>query len=221
MKKRGILLGTYDTAKRWTLCECTLADPEQQTNFVNVVGGIPLDFSTVLTDGEPSYNSRALTARLECSDGTRDDRARWIAEMVNALDGQRLDIVLPDHPGHYLTGRVRVGLDYNDLAHASVTVTATCDPWLYSLYKRAYTLTAAEAQQVVVLTNNGRRAVVPQVEITGDEGTSFALVCGSYSYALGVGVFQLPDLYLKQGDTLLTYSGSGTASITYREAVLR
>lgn len=220
MKKRGILLGTYDTARLWTLCECKLSDPEQQTNFVNVPGGIPLDFSTVLTDGEPGYNSRTLTARLECSEGTRQDRTDWIGEMVNALDGQRLDIVLPDHPAHYLTGRVRVQLEYNDMAHASVSVSATCDPWLYSHIARAYTLTAAEAEQVAVLTNSGRRALVPQVTITGD-GASVRLVYGSLSYALGPGTYHLPDLYLRQGDTVLTYSGTGTACITYREAVLR
>ena len=220
MKKRAIILGTYDTAQLWTLCECKLTDPEQQTNFVNVVGGIPLDFSTALTDGEPSYNSRSLTARLECSEGTRQTRKDWISEMVNALDGQRLNIVHPDYPAHYLTGRVRVTVDYNTLAHASVTVTATCEPWLYSNRERAYTLTAADAEQVAVLTNSGRRALVPQVTITG-AGASVRLVYGSISYALGPGTFTLPDLYLRQGDTLLTYSGTGTAVITYREAVLQ
>ena len=220
MKKRAIILGTYDTARLWTLCECKLADPEQQTNFVNVVGGVPLDFSTALTDGEPSYNSRTFSARLECSEGTREDRKRWIGEMVNELDGQRLNIVHPDYPAHYLTGRVRVTVDFNNLAYASVTVTATCDPWLYSSRETAYTLTAAEAEQVAVLTNSGRRALVPQVKITG-EGASVRLAYGSISYALGPGTFTLPDLYLRQGNTLLTYSGTGTALITYREAVLQ
>jgi hypothetical protein len=111
-------------------------------------------------------------------------------------------------------------VDYNDLAHASVSISATCDPWLYSSQERSYTLAAAVAEQVAVLTNDGRRALVPQVIITGAEA-SVRLVYGSISYALGPGTFTLPDLYLRHGDTLLTYSGTGTAVITYREAVLQ
>lgn len=220
MEKRKLIIGAYNTARHWTLCECVLSEPEQQTNLVTVPGGLPLDLSTALTDGEPTYNTRTLTARLECSEGTRQEREAWISDMVNDLDGYRLNIVHPDKPGHYLIGRVRVQPVYNDQAHASVTVAAVCDPWFYSSTERAYTLAASAAERVAVLSNKGRRAVVPVLTITGDSA-SLRLAWGSKSMALGPGRYQLPDLLLRRGDTRLTYSGSGTARITYREAVLR
>lgn len=218
MEKRRTIIGTYNTARHWTLSQFDLGETVQQTNFVEVPGGIPLDMSTTLTDGEPSYSSRKLTVRLECSEGTRADRERWIAEMVNGLDGYRLDIVPPDRPAYYLTGRVHVKKDYNDPAHASVTVTATCDPWLYNATERAYQLTAATSKRTQVLTNGGRRSVVPQLVVTG---SSILLEWGTMSQALGAGTYLLPALWLRPGDTLLTYSGSGTVKITYREAVLQ
>lgn len=220
MVKRGIICGDYDTAAQgWTLCECKLSQPEQQTNFIPVPGGIPLDVSTTLTEGEPAYNGRTLTARLECSEGNRLWREGLISDMVNQLDGYRLDIVLPDHPEHYITGRVSVTPDYNDPAHASVTVTATCDPWRYAAAEQVYRITATEAEQVAELVNNGRLAVVPVVTVSGD-AASVTLTDGANRQVITAGTWQLPWLYLRHGKTRLTYSGAGRVQITYREAVL-
>lgn len=220
MVKRGIICGDYDTAAQgWTLCECKLSQPEQQTNFIPVPGGIPLDVSTTLTEGEPAYNDRTLTARLECSEGDRLWREALISDMVNQLDGYRLNIVLPDRPEQYITGRVSITPDYNDPAHASVTVTATCDPWRYFAEERVYRITATEAEQVAELVNNGRLAVVPVVTVSGD-AASVTLTDGANRQVITAGTWQLPWLYLRHGMTRLTYSGTGRVQIAYREAVL-
>lgn len=223
MEKRKIIFGTYDTAQDglWTLTGWTFPTPERYTNLVEVPGRKkgPLDLSTVLTDGEPVYDSRPLTATFESSEGTRLERESRINTMVNWLDGWNLQIMLPDDSDHYIMGRVRVEKEYNDMAHAAVTVTATCEPWRYSVAERVRTLTATTEEQVAVLTNAGRLTVSPLLEITGEEAM-VNLVFGAASWALGPGFYQLPDLILKQGDARLTYSGTGTVKITYREAVL-
>lgn len=221
MEKRRFIFGTYDTAADglWTLNPWTFPEPDYQARFVEVPGGMPLDFSTVLTDGEPSYGSRTLTVPMESSEGTRMEREDRIREMVNALDGRRMDIVFPDYPQYYATGRVQVKKQYNDMAHCAVVVSAICDPWLYSKAERVYTLTAATTKRVAVLTNSGRRLAIPELTITGDNA-SVLLEFGNLSVALGDGTTILPDLSLPHGDTLLTYSGTGTLQIKYREAVL-
>lgn len=223
MVKRKIIFGTYDTALMglWTLAGLQLTDPEYQEYLMEVKGRDgPLDFSTVLTDGEPKYGSRTLTATLESSEGTRRERTARISRMVNELDGMRMNIQLPDYPDYYLTGRVKVREEYNDMAHCCVTVTAVCDPWLYAIEERQYNLTAATDAKTAVLVNHGRRIVVPTVVITG-ENASFLIECGYVSLALGPGTYQLPDLLLTRGNTSISYSGTGAAKITYREAVLR
>lgn len=223
MEKRKLIIGTYDSDfdGLWTLSALELTDPEYQAHLQEVPGRDgPLDLSTVLTDGEPRYGSRTLTATLESSEGTRQDRQDRIAEMVNALDGRRLDIRHPDYPGHYLTGRVHVAVNYSDLVHAAVTVTAVCDPWLYCENERAYMVVAESEARTLALVNTGRRLVVPQVEVTGDDA-SVLIEYGSVSLAMSPGTYKLPDLLLPTGTTLVTCSGSGVAKITYREAVLR
>lgn len=222
MRKRGLILGTYNTAHHdWTLSALALTDPEQQAHYIEVIGRDgPLDFSTFLTGGEPKYGSRTLTATLETSEGGREERRHRIGALINALDGRRVDIKHPDYPGHYLTGRVRVQVLYNDLAHAAVEVSAVCDPWLYYAAAQTHTLTATATAQTVTLTNRGRRTLVPQVTVTGVRASVLLTVDGT-GVALGPGTWQVPDLQLATGQTVVTYSGNGTVKITYREAVLR
>ena len=219
---RKIIFGTYDTQANgpWTLASWSLSPAEYRSQFVEVPGRDgDLDLSTVLTDGAPRYGSRLLTATLERSDGTYQEREAAINTMINWLDGWRMDIRLPDDDAHYITGRVHVVKDYNDLAHAAVTVTAVCDPWRYANYETVIALTAEATAREARLTNNGRRTVVPVLQVTGDD-VSLNLAFGGSSWALGAGVYQLPDIVVPQGGATITYGGTGAVSFTYREAVL-
>lgn len=223
MARRKMIFGSYDTDINglWTLSAWELEAALPITNLVEVPGRIsgPLDMSALLTDGEPRFGSRTLVATFESSEGNRLERKARIDTMVNWLSGWRMPIILPDDPDRYLVGRVTVEPLYNDLAHASVQVTAVCEPWLYAKTETVVSLTAETTAKTATLTNPGRKTVVPLLEITG-EGASVLLQFGAYSWALGPGTYQLPDLVLPQGEHQLTYSGTGSAKLTYREAVL-
>lgn len=223
MEKRKIIFGTYDTALHglWTLNAWELSPAVQQTNFVTVPGRDGrLDLSTALTDGEPRYDNRKLTVRLESSEGTRLEREARISTMINWLDGWIVDVMLPDRPTQYVKGRVHVAREFNDPVHCAVNVTVECDPWLYFRNERVYTLTAGTTEKTAVLSNTGRRTVAPTLIVSGS-GASVKLVFGAASWVLSAGTYQLPDLVLKQGDVELKYSGTGTVQISYREAVLQ
>jgi hypothetical protein len=220
MEKRGISLGTYNTAAHgWTLTSWQLSAAQRKAILVDKPGGHGhWDLSVVLTDGEPVYEARTLTATLERSDGDRLSREAEIDTMINWLDGWTVPIILPDRPLQYLTGVVHVERLYNDMAHASVAVTATCEPWRYKSTETVINLIATTTAQTAEIVNPGRLSVVPLVEITGAQVT---LVFGTSSWTLDVGSYKLPDLRLTQGTHKLTYSGrSGVVKITFREAVL-
>lgn len=221
MERRKIRFGSYNTAEYgWTLTGWTLEMPEYKSNFVTVPGRDgDLDASTALTDGVPKYGNRTLTVTLECSEGTRIDRETRISTMVNRLDGRRMDIRLPDEDYRYLTGRVAVRPEYSDMAHAAVTVTAICDPWRYNEQETALVMAAGDTEQTARLTNEGRRTVVPLLEITGDLA-QVLLTYDTYSWTLCAGTYQLPDLIVPQGGISISYSGSGTLRFSYREAIL-
>lgn len=223
MQKRKLIIGAYDTAASlWTLSSWTLGRAEHRESYVEVPGhNGPLDLSTVLTDGEPYYGSREFVATLESSEGTRQEREYRINQMINQLDGWRMNIILPDDSEHYISGRVRVEKLYNDLAHAAVQVTATCEPWRYNNFETVVGLNATETEQTAVLINQGRRSVVPNITVTGGTVTiSFDTDTETFTRILGEGEHTLPDIYLKTGAAPLRYRGSGQATLTYREAVL-
>lgn len=226
MEKRKIIIGDYDTAVDglWTLASWKLTKGTQMQTFVPVPGrAAPLDLSTYLTDGQPYYGNASLEAVLESSEGDRLDRKRRIDLMINYLDGRKLQIYLPDDPDHYLVGRVQVHHEYNDPAHCAVRVSAVCDPWLYAAAETSVQLTATATEQTGHLFNYGRLAVVPTVVVTGEVRIAY----GTASWALSSGEYALPELYLTPGEGLgrpgvhsITYSGSGSVTLTYREAVL-
>lgn len=222
--KRTIILGDYNTAAHglWTLTAWEFPEPNPVENLVQVPGRIqgPLDLSAAMTNGEPRYGARALSVTLESSEGTREARAARISAMVNLLHGQRLQIVLPDHPNHYAVGRLAVRMLYNDPAHASVEVVGTCEPWLYAMDETAAQLLATTEEQQATLRNSGAMPVVPLVRISGDSA-AVQLRYGANVWTLPAGDYKLPALRLTPGDHVVYYSGTGTASITYREAVLR
>ena len=218
MEKRKIIIGDYNTADDgWTLAAWTLGPAVLKTKYEQKpFGDGSWDLSTALTDGIPRYNDRELTVTLELSEGTRLEREEIIRRMVNLLDGLRWEIRLPDDDQHHVVGRVQVVREYNDLAHAAVTVTATCEPWKYANAETVVTLTATAAKQTATLYNRGKRAVVPTLTVTG----SVLLEYGTSSLAMSTGRRQWPELLLTTGSLGVTYSGDGTVSIAYREAVL-
>ena len=221
MEKRKIIFGEYNTAVHgWTLCGWSFSAPAHKSHYVDKPAGDGTwDLSTALSDGLPRYKDRNLKAAFECSEGTRMERETTIREMVNQLDGLRMQIRLPDDDAHYIVGRLSVAREYNDLAHARVAVTAVCEPWKYANDESIITLEASENKNAIILYNNGRRAVVPTITIEGDD-SSVLLEYGSNSIALNAGTYQWPLLLLTPGAHPISYSGSGRLIIKYREAVL-
>lgn len=222
MEKRYVLLGDYNTAAHglWTLHEWELDEPEPITNLIDVPGRIkgPLDASTALTDGEMRYAPRLLSITLESSEGGRLAREERISTMINKLHGRRMNIVLPDDSQRYVVGRVSVKRIYNDMAHGSVQVTATCEPWKYNAEETTVTLQAADTEETAILTNQGVMTVVPIVAVSGG---SVNLVYGANSWELSEGTYTLPELCLTPSEHVVTYTGDGVVTFTYREAVLR
>lgn len=220
-EKRGMILGDYDTAAEgWTLCEWSFPAPDVVENYVEVPGRSagPLDMTETLTR-DPRYGSRPLTARFECSEGTRLERDAIIDDMVNRLNGYRREIIFPDDSTRYAVGRLTVKKDYSDMAHASVTVTGVCEPWRYNREQTVREVALLDSSSTVVLSNSGRMVVSPEVTVTG-YGASVLLTCGADTWELSAGTYQLPGFTLAAySNTLLTCTGTGTLTFTYREAI--
>jgi hypothetical protein len=227
MIKRQLILNSYKTAEDglWTLASLKITKASQVQTFVSVPGRFaPLDLSTTLTDGQPYYGSAGLDAVLESSEGTREERQERIDQMVNQLDGLEWRIVLPDHPDHYLVGRVSVAVNQSSPAYAAITVTATCQPWLYKARETVVELdapiTASTDAATFLIRNDGRKVVTPVLTVNGTAHLGFK----EYRADFTTGAYTWSALQLAPGLNELTYTGSyngtDTLTLTYREAVL-
>lgn len=254
MAKRGFKFGKYDPSavnfgweydtadEGWTLTSWEFPEPEIIENYIDVPGRLdgPLDVSTALTNGHPRYGQRTLTATFERSDGTRGHRTNDIRRMGRMLHGQRLDIAFPDGgvtSTLHAKGRIRVETLYNDPAHASVRLTATCDPWMYFNGEEDVNITSSASTTAYRdLINDGAKLVVPTIKITTQssvqlwggglefskqvEGAVLGYTHQLSNVSLGAGTYKLPDFYIEPGETFrLNFTGDGNIKITYREAV--
>lgn len=226
MEKRQLILNDYKTWETglWTLASCNIMKADQVQTFVDVPGRFaPLNLSTALTDGQPYYGSASLEAVLESSEGSREERQQRIEKMVNLLDGYQVKIVHPDRPGSYMIGTVQIRKQYNDLVHCAVTVSAICEAWLYNEEETVVSVGLEGTAEPVVLLNRGRLEAVPEIDVTG----SALIAYDDSSISLSKGKHIVPWLSVpatggpaSPNSIVLSVSGSGTLTFTYREAVL-
>lgn len=220
MEKRTVKLGPYNTADYgWTLTGCTLSAPEMKQNYVEKPSGDgSWDLSTVLSNGIPRYKDRSLVVTLECSEGGRDEREDKINDMITLLDGMKVEIVLPDRPEHFLLGRLSVAVGYSDLAHAQVTITGTCEPWLYSRRETVYSAAVTDQDGILHIDNKGRKVVMPTLTVEGTVGLTYE---NGESIQLAAGSHRWSGMMLTPGRHILAYAGNGKLTVAFREAVLR
>jgi phage-related protein len=217
MTKRKVIFGAYDTASSggWTLNAWSLSPAEYQSDRITVPGRDgSLDLTAALTGGEPRYNDRTLTVRLESSEGTRLEREETINSMINQLSGRKMNIVLPDDSTRYIVGRLQVAKEYNDLAHAAVNVTAICAPYKYKLSQTVAEYDVTGSLEITL--QNDRKPVVPTVTTDAEITVEF----GESTIVFPAGTRRAPALILTEGSNAMTLTGTGHIKFEYQEGAL-
>ena len=134
MNKRALIFENYNTALNggFTLSALELETPQPVEKYVEIPG---MDGSVDYTEaaaGRVIYKRRALTATLEISVGSRDERQVIMDNFIAQFHGKTCKIVHPDYPLHYLVGRVSIRKEFNLPSYGQLKVTASCEPWRYS-----------------------------------------------------------------------------------------
>ncbi len=215
---RGVYFGDFHTVADWglILSAKTINPPTPKTITVNIDGRDgTLDLSRALT-GEMKFNDREASFSFLVTEGSQSDREYMIRTIINALHGQRLKIIEPDFPELYLIGECSVGNVVNNKAYGSFTVSAVCEPYKYSVDEVNRVISLSSTPTDIVLHNLGTKSLIPTITVTG----SVNMVIGSTSVSLSAGTYKLTSLILSPGANIVTVSGSGLVTFSYREAVL-
>ena len=215
---RGVQFGEYHTADDWDLIlnSKKINPPTPKTVSVKIDGRDgELNLSRALT-GEMKYGTRNADFTFLVTEGTQSERNDLINEIVNLIHGKELEIIEPDDEDHYLLGECSVSDITNTKGYGSFKVKATCEPYRYSVTEINRVITASSTPVDVILSNTGRKTLTPTITVSGSASLKF----GSTNVALDKGTYKLPSLLLKTGTTIVTVSGSGTVTFSYREAII-
>lgn len=170
-----------------------------------------LDISKILT-GHLLYKRR--TIRMEFSIlGPREEWPEKHSEIMDALHGEEMEIVLDDDPDYFYTGRLIVeGFDPEKVT-SGVTITADVEPYKFMKKLGEYSVTVNDTSTAGIL--GSKMPVIPT--ITASSGSSITMHFGGNSYLLKPGANIFPDVVLRSGHNNFTFTGSGTVEIEWRK----
>lgn len=132
----GVKFGDYHTYTNFGLSldeNCpVVGSPDFKENYIDIPGGIPVDASDY-PGNAPTYKRRSFSARFL----QKNKNKPWpvtVSEVLNALHGKKMDIILDDDPAWRYYGRIKVATPAVDKATTAITVTASILP--YKRYSR-------------------------------------------------------------------------------------
>ena len=215
--ERFFILDKFNTWYNWRLVLTAkeVSPPEPKTNYVEIDGmSGTLDLSESLT-GEVTYRDRTVSASFWTNEGSRKEREGLLRKIVSALHGKKIKIIEPDDPDHYFLGRVNVKSLKNILPYAEFTIEAICEPWRYAI-NNSVRYVEISGKTDVVINNNGVKTLCPDITVTG----SVEITHDRGKVSLTTGSYKILDLRLYQGVNVLSVSGTGSVTFTYKEADL-
>ena len=190
----------------------TIGSPTAKIATVDVDGGDGvLDYTEYF--GETKFNNRQLYFEFETI-VPQSQFPTLYSNILNALNGQKVKIVLDEDPNFYYMGRLAVSDFENSRGVGSITIDCDCEPYKYK--KNKTTVTQAVSGSKTITLSNLRKRAVPT--ITTDATMTF--VFGNYSVQHNAGTFTIPALELVAGDNTVTVTGTGNVTFKYQEGGL-
>jgi hypothetical protein len=218
--ERGVYFGDIHSFRDLNLVlapfDYTPAQPK--FNFIEIPGGNGSIDATEST-GEITYSDREFEFVFSVFPNdnlTFEERQTLVA---NAINGKRCNIILEKDPDYFWAGRVWVDKYASNKRLKQINVTARVAPYKLKRQETVIKATLTGEAQTIILPNECKR-VCPAITL-GASSTA-TIVYRSISIPLtesGQTVKAL-DLQLLKGDNILTVTGQGEITFTYREGAL-
>ena len=216
---KGLKIGekhTYNDFGLKMLSFSGFSSPEVVEEYQEVPGRHgKLDLSESLT-GEPVYRDRHFEAIFDIEEVNPVEFKKKIHNIKNYLHGRVYRIIDDNEPDWFYEGRIKVSYIRKNYRFYTVTISSdSVYPYKYKQNKTVVSISATSEAQELVLTNE-RMSVVPEFTCTGETTITF----GNITHTMNAGTHIFADILLKQGENVLTVSGSGTLTVLYQEGAL-
>lgn len=210
----GVMFGKkhsfYDMAL-WLTKYPAISPPTPKTKYVDVPGADgAINMSRVLT-GHMQYERRIMQLEFV----SMEPRMMWPekhSEIMDALHGMDMSIVLDDDQEYMYTGTLSVSDIDPQKVHDGVTITANIEP--YKLRRQTTKRTYKVDGSLETAIRVERMPTVPTITAS----SAMTMTFGGVSYPLSAGENLIPDVILRHdGDNTFTFTGSGDVTLEYRE----
>ena len=187
--------------------------PSVKTSSVDIKGanGI-LDLSEVLT-GDVCYGNRDIKLTFAMMEDR--DYYSTMTDIANYLHGKKVTLKLTNDDEYFYSGRAVISMCEYSYVKSSLVITMSADPFKYSVTESNAFVNLNNETKSLVLPNK-RMRVSPTLVVTGSVTMSFE----GKTYTLQAGKQQLLNFVLSEGNNNVSFSGTGSVKITYRQGAL-
>ena len=194
-----------------TNVEISLPTPKTSTIDIKGADGV-LDLSEALT-GDVVYDNRIAKLTFELLD--LSSYYNLVSEISNYLHGKVVTFVLSRDDSYYYTGRASINSWECRRNKGEIVITVYCEPYKYEVKETVLKEIVSNETKIMSLFNL-RKKVCPLINVDGD----ITLTFNNDAYVLTSGTHQLLNFTLLEGVNIVTISGNGTITISYRRGSL-
>lgn len=202
-----------------------ISTPEPNLVQLEIPGTSDIVDLTETVSGDVEYKQRTVTIKLESVHGKNSMFAKS-SDLANRYQGRKLKIVFSKDSGWYWEGRISVSEVTSKFYGSIIVITAIVDPYKYETqsslepwkwdpfsFNDGVIRNYYNIQVPGSLTIIGRRKkICPKIICSGAMNVSYL----GNIYPLAAGENTIPDIFIGEGEHILTFIGYGTVSVDYR-----
>ncbi len=186
--------------------------PIPKTILVEIPGTSDVIDLTEEVSGDIQYEQREIMIALEDGSG-KDSYFERVSELTNDIHGRYLKVIFSKDPDYYWIGRVAIESAESRHYGTTFVVTIMADPYKYQVAEQLpWNYNVPATAYITGL----RKRICPK--ITCSEAMQVTYLGNTYD--LPSGTSQCFDIYLGEGNHVLSFTGSGTVYIEYRGGLL-
>lgn len=190
--------------------EKKIGNPSVQSYLVQVPGRNGLVNLTKGLTGRVCYDNRTLSFKY-FGTGTRAELLN-LREVMNKYHGENINIIDDDTPFYYYEGECTVETQLSS-NYITIDITVNANPFMMANDDTILTVDLSDTVKNISIYNDGV-SVTPTATVSGEATISKK----GTTYNLSTGTYILTDLEVENGSNIYEVSGSGTISISYKEA---
>lgn len=217
MKK--IQFGNYNSYDDFNLIlnSAEIGSPEPKTKTIEVEGGDGvLDLTELF--GRISYKNRTLLFNFTVHNVLQSQFLTLFSDIQDKIQGKRMHITLDEDAEFYYIGRIATNGFSKDKNVGLINIECDCEPYKYK--KEVTTISQDIVESATINLQNLKKRTVPTITIDSEMTIEYEIDGTTYSITHNAGTFTVPTLELREGDNLVTITGTGNVTFVYQEGGL-